>query len=377
MNTLLVTLLAFAVSASAVGAQQRLIVDAQSGPDSDFASVAAALDAANPGDTIVVRAGMYSEPFLHITEGVAIVGEGTARVALTGVGSPSADAMTIEGIPADESFSLRGIDFAFNGILSPRRIRALNCAGSVNLQELGGVPDAQGLVGPLVIEFENCDRAFLQESFVRDGSVRFAGSRGSVVQCVFESGFSTLNSEVLVDRCTIRPGQPFFLTQPGMTAESSTIRLTRSSIFGSSVVSSVPAISTNPGTTITLDPTASLNPVGGAAPVEGGGSLINDELTSLNIDAELGLLRLDLQSVVGANYATLFSFPAPSTPSPWGEIWVDVAASISISSGVLTQRTDSCDIVVPANLTGLQIVLQTVTLTNDIGLSNGCVAVFL
>ena len=111
-----------------VAAQQVLVVDIAGGPGSQFTQIGPAVQAAEPGATILVRPGVYSNQ-IRITKPVRIFGV-PRQVVLRGTGD-----FTISGIGAGESVLLRGIDEDYSqpffyGIL------ARNCAGSITCEDV-------------------------------------------------------------------------------------------------------------------------------------------------------------------------------------------------------------------------------------------------
>ncbi len=365
--------------AGTAAAQQTLIVDAAAGPDHDFTSLAPAVAAANSGDTILVRAGTYGEPYIETSKGLSIVGQGNVNMTLSPQSGLQSDGMTIRDLSADEAFLIRGIDF--DGSFFFPLIRGVDCAGAVSVQSATGVLGSLGIPEAIGVAFDNCDRGHVHDCFVRNGSVSFTNSRGSVTFCALEGEITgpvgLENSDVFFDRCTITAGQgsPFILGQP-MSVTGGTVRLARTSVAAISTFVDAPAIFASSDATIVLDPTATVSSAGTAPPIDGGPTVLNEELTTLVVRAQTNSLNLDLQSRTGAIFVTLLSFPSPLLPLPWGDLWVNPDAHLILHSGVLAQRVEVLALTTTGLPVGLQAMVQTVTFDGDFGLSNGCAVVF-
>jgi len=87
----------------AVSSAGVLVVDASGGPGSDFTAIQPAVNAASPGDTILVRAGDYG-PFFTLGKGLSLIADTGAAVTVHG--EP-----LLQTVPAGETLLVRGIDF--------------------------------------------------------------------------------------------------------------------------------------------------------------------------------------------------------------------------------------------------------------------------
>lgn len=80
------------------------VVDAAAGPGFDFTDIQPAVDAAGPGDIVLVRDGTYG--------GFTIDGKGISVVAEQGASVFFSAPVTVQACPADEDVLLRGLDVA-------------------------------------------------------------------------------------------------------------------------------------------------------------------------------------------------------------------------------------------------------------------------
>jgi len=106
---LLVALFAAAGAGTPLAAQAAGRTDLTVGPGARFATISAALDAARPGDRVLVRAGTYREPTLVIR---------TARVTVEGQGWPVLDGQGVREVLviAADDVTVRGIVATNTGI---------------------------------------------------------------------------------------------------------------------------------------------------------------------------------------------------------------------------------------------------------------------
>ena len=121
------TLLATAALAAAVSAQTNWVVSSTPGPDVDFADVPAAVQAASPGDFILIRPGVYTPP----TVGIGVTLEGQPGVTF------ATGPLTLQGLPEGQQLVLRHLDLS--GALNPlpsggSRLAINSCDGVVLCQ---------------------------------------------------------------------------------------------------------------------------------------------------------------------------------------------------------------------------------------------------
>lgn len=132
-RSLRIVTVALWTSLTTVAAQQVLVVDIAGGPGSQFTQIGDAVQAAEPGATILVRPGVYSNQ-IQITKPVRIFGV-PRRVVLRGTGS-----FTIRDIGLGESVLLRGIDEDYSQPFW-YGIGVTNCTGSITCEDV----DVEGM----------------------------------------------------------------------------------------------------------------------------------------------------------------------------------------------------------------------------------------
>lgn len=104
-----------------------LVVDDDGGPGVDYTTLQPALDAAGPGDVLLLRPGDYHPapafppaPHRLVGKGLSIVADGSVRV----------HGLRIEDLPAGQDVLVRGID------LGDANLQVVDCAGVVWLEDI-------------------------------------------------------------------------------------------------------------------------------------------------------------------------------------------------------------------------------------------------
>ncbi len=138
MNTLIATLAILALSASGLTAQKRVLV-VDDGPDAaPYTSIQAAIDAAQEGDTILIRPGRYAG-FTIQGKSLSLVSERPrgASVAQSSVGGKGC---FVRGLAAGQSVTLRGLHIYRYSVPSSAvdsgGLEVDNCKGSVWLEDV-------------------------------------------------------------------------------------------------------------------------------------------------------------------------------------------------------------------------------------------------
>ena len=352
-------------------AQTTWILDRAAGPGHDFTTFQAALAAATTGDTILVRAGAYTETTVSTDQGISIVGLGGVSLSFNNFG---AGGLTVHDLPEDAAFALRGM--RLHHLFGPT-IRTVDCQGLVLFDDLEGTLSGLGIPVGLGFSIENCQQAHLHGVFVRGGSqVKFTDSSGVLTYSALEgqitASLAINNSEVLVDHCTISTeSYPLQFAGPVMT-DGGRLTVTRSSIQSiMGPLQTHPAIPASNGTVIRVDPTASITAPTGPA-ISGSFVQQNAELVSLAQTTAGGVTTLDLQGRTGAVFATVASFPTAVVQLPWGDVWVnlDTQKRLVLDVGVLNQRQHLLTIPSAALPTGLVLVMQSAILDGNLSISN-------
>lgn len=325
-------------------AQQTLVV----GTGGTFATIASAIAAAAPGDTVLVQGGFWVE-MLDVDKGIHLVGRG----ARLGLGLLFPQSVAVHDVPAGQVFTMSGFvaDGSFDLLVT-----ITDCDGIVALRELGsntlrrwsvrGTDSAQ-------IAVEACDLRVA--SFDRCA----AELAGSVVDPVSVNGLSLTSSRVAVVACTVHDGGLFNF--PPIWQIGGELALTRSTVYA--VSASAPAILATDAT-ILVDPSTTLTPSGGQPAVAGTFGLATFEFASLTAGTDGQTLTMDAHGTAGAPFLTLLSLPAPETPSPYGFAWIDSVQWIVVDAAAYPPgRLRTASFAHPALPAGFTVALQTVWLS--------------
>lgn len=103
------------------------IVDAANGPGTNFTSLPAAVDAAQSGDTLIVRPGTYLG-FSTYGKALTIYGSGSATVITPSGMAPDFEPTVIQAVPAGSAFTIAGVTFqapAIQAFALPVTLRVL------------------------------------------------------------------------------------------------------------------------------------------------------------------------------------------------------------------------------------------------------------
>lgn len=197
---LLAATLAFLAPSLLVAQGDVHVVDDDPGPGVDFTDLQPAIDAAGPGDLVLVREGFYA-PFT-LTKGLAIVGEVGAAVVVLGV---AGDHLTlVTGVPAGASARLRGLRFRPPETVDGDTLRLAQNAGEVWLEDVHlefvfPAPFVYTLNQVQALRVEDCARVVLARSSVAglDGAPPGNGlETGSRAIASVDSTLHVLDSDV-------------------------------------------------------------------------------------------------------------------------------------------------------------------------------------
>ncbi|MBL8900634.1 MAG: hypothetical protein JNM84_23585 [Planctomycetes bacterium] len=333
--------LASALSLSTTaGAQATWVVDAAGGPGSQYTTLSAGVAAAQDGDRLIVRAGVYQPT--TIAKALRIVGEPGAELRSRAL----ADTLRIESIPAGRELTLTGFRFTDETFFNRPQLGLVveNCAGLVRLESLLFFDGWQHFA----LAIRNCASVHLNQCGARPG-ISIESSRVVLTECfahgraglsgAIAQGLSSYLSHVELVHCDVKgsDGGGHAPAYQGVRADSSTLvvrgdastRIT-GGLYG---LSYAPAID-DPFThqsRLELDPAVTLT---GA--VQGFAQQTLRALPALRASGgALGAqLRIALRSGAGDPYLVLGALPASSLPLPGlGVFELDTATLFVVASG--------------------------------------------
>ncbi|MBL8900958.1 MAG: hypothetical protein JNM84_25220 [Planctomycetes bacterium] len=345
MKPLACLLAFFASCASFAGAQQTWIVDAANGVGAHFLDVPPALAAASDGDTILVRAGFYSNAVT--SRGVTLLGEGSPTLVAgpAGVGFDTR-AVLLNGLPRGRSFVMRGFRLSGGTYSIGAEIRS--CAGHVVLADLDV---STAFSGQSVQITSSADVTIVRSSLRSGASVHsstvafrethcrgqaaFAWPSGAIVVYA-NSGLSAISSDVSIcggsftGGAGILPGSP---DQPGAAFSSCTTRIVagRGIAFTAGAATGVPtaAIVAEAGT-LDLEPSITAN-------VSGTATITRRVISALHVaPTALGTtLTLELTTAPLDAYQLFASALVDAQVHPeLGALWLDTQAYVFLRAGL-------------------------------------------
>ena len=167
----------FLLLAGAASAQTVHVVDGANGPGAHFTTLFGAVNAAEDGDVILMRAGSYFEDVFVDGSSLYLQAEAGATV---GVGK-----VLVQNLGPDDTFGMRGIDLLGGGASGTAAVRAVDCAGSL----------------------------WFEDMTVHGDPIAFTAGGGWFTNC----------AEVVFTRCVFEP--PFNLVLPTISIDGSSVSL--------------------------------------------------------------------------------------------------------------------------------------------------------
>ena len=356
-----------ALASTPLTAQKTYLVDQNNGPGTDYTRLQPAIDAAKPGDRVLVRNGLYMAP--QITKGITVMAFfGGARIQVR------SNLARISGIPAGQKCAFAG--FIFEGAV----LNVERCKGTVALT---GLANARGFSPLPTINIVDCaavtlhgcalkstiniirSRVFMSDSFLMP--TLHAGG------VVFGTGVTVLDGQLDVSSCIIRGGDALSALpgSPAITISGASLLRVRGDAKtrisgGLRGRVRLPSISGRNGAKLELDPRVTL-----AGRITGFSSRSIKKSVSLSagysfLTAKTGLRLHGRQAEIGAVFVGIWG-AVKSWPGI-GEWWLDSRTEVLLGAGVfganerldilLQQSTD-------ARLRGLQIGYQGFVLTKQ------------
>ena len=181
------------------------VVDDDAGPGVDFGSIQAAVDAAGPGDVVLVREGAYL-PFTVAGKGLTVVGDDGASVVIEG--PMGVVATVVSAIPAGQQAVLRNLVFRPPLNVDGDLVRLESSPGVIWLEEVDlefilPFPFGYFMNQRQALRIEDCDRVVLTRMDVNglDGATQGQGLETASIplsavsssvyafDCIFDAAF--------------------------------------------------------------------------------------------------------------------------------------------------------------------------------------------
>ncbi|MBK8976814.1 MAG: hypothetical protein IPM29_12925 [Planctomycetes bacterium] len=345
----------------ALAAQTTWIVDAGGG--GSFVDLPPAVAAAQPGDLILVRAGVYSP--VTVSKGLRIVGDPGATLW-----SLSSPLVVVDRLPAGETFVLQGIDATTSG--GPGGVRVLDCAGHVHLERVS--------MSPVVVERSAQVSLHGLDLFAGAPPVSITDSNAVLGGCRLRASFSvgTLQHALVMERSlvvfaesTAIGGVDFTGIGSGSGIELRSGRLVVAGDAATVVEAGdsrslrrpTPAIRTLGGA-IVLDPAVTLLPKFGGPPIGGVATVATRTVPSVRASVAGGRLSATARANPGDALHLLLGLPLqPVLSLPFGDLWLGPINLVLVSATLPATGSQSVSLPLPPLPAGTVATLQAVVLT--------------
>ena len=326
------------------------VVDAASGPGTNYTDVQAAVLAVPDGSVLLVRPGTYA-PLTIDGKGVTVLAESSFTIG---------GSLWIRNTLSQQRVLVRG--FVLGGFGS--NVEVTNAAGAVTVDAVG-----QQLV----------NHGWGQSGIVVSGSPQVDIRNCTVMGAAFAPGCAVANSSVVFENCTLRGSNGFFMNKaggatgmPALSATASTVQFVHSSAYGGNGAVFVwmgnpayqagsAAIVMNSGSlratglathqilggthpaqpqypSISGSGAARVDPLVVLAGLPVGVTLTRPTMPSLLADSAApgGVLTVQRHGAPGLLCATALSLRAAPTTLPWlpDPIWLDLSGLIVEGAGI-------------------------------------------
>lgn len=303
---LFLVLFAGPLAATAV-AQKTWIVDANGG--GQFLAIQPAIDAAQPGDVVLVRAGTY-DSFI-VGKGIAVVGG--PGVALT-PSSRTSGSVSVHAVPAGQRAAIREIG------MSGATVSVDGCGGHVHLE---GISISFGFSS---LAIRNSAAVSLRNISLGT-TARFDGSTVAVSHCALMSLTIGSSSVTFADStCGAAIGAPITMESGQLTVAGD-----RATIIHAQGPWPAHAISANNGTVV-VDPQVQLIPTTGRTAIGGNANVVTRTVPSLRVSLSQVSLATTLRAPGALHGLTMVGIPLDRPVTyPFGDLWL--GAHLLIDAG--------------------------------------------
>lgn len=324
--------------------QQTLVV----GSGGAFTDIQSAINAAVPGDTVLVQGGTHSA-LLNVDKGIALVGQ---NAILSG---GLFQETTVANVPAGQVFSMSGFQADASG--TDVLIDVVDCDGIVAIANL-----SQGGLQQWWIKATNAAQFHLTGSIVR--SVNLLESNSVVTSTNFDPvlfhGLRIEGGRTAIVRCTIRGGNGTF-PGPAILLMSGVLALSRGSASATGFsVFSHPAISTSGGAVL-LDPSTALSSTGGQPLIGGPATVVPFPFASVTAASNGTTLTTEMHGLAGHGFAVFAGLPAAQLDTPLGLLWLDPNNYALLELGIVpASRLVQSSFTQPPTLLGFPLAVQAI-----------------
>lgn len=346
------SLAALTVLCPFAASQATLRVATYPGPEVDFTSIQAAVDAATDGDLILVDSGSYQETVHIVGKGLTVQGSGNVALFLPPAGPTGVALLDIRDLTTSQEVHFRAISLIRVTGLAGHAAHIVDCAGPVWLEEIfldtydghGVVVEHSGnvVLSDLFIQSNAASKDELGEALPSHGLVVSGGSLVHAFQ-IFASGSHTpplftvnplpatggSGGSFLIDGClTAAPGGPALETVIDLGP------FTEISLKSTQLVAGISGTA-DAGCAVQPPPTpAVVDPADGVKTVPGSARL----LSVPSVPTPLGAFELQIQGQPDEAFAVFASGGVTSgtdLPNVIGLSFLDASSLFLVSVGGL------------------------------------------
>ncbi len=347
-------------------AQTTWIVDDSGG--AQFRDIAPAVNAANAGDTIIVRPGVYNG--FAVLKGLRVLADPGAFV-----GARLASTIEVLNIPAGQTVLIRGLSVS-KGSFSPKPIWIHDNRGHVHLE---------GITSPSKFLIERSQQLSLYkvstvgspglhviDSRVLSVESNFRGLPVVIINTNVNVGARLEQSHVTFVGGIVEGGSDPF-NQPGPASGilmvgglTELVGADTSILVGGGIGTGIPtpAITTSGGT-ITIDPAVKIQSVPGAPSIAGSATVVQRALPSTRASSD----GLTLTATVHAQPGTVAIMLVGLTRNPRvnlsiGDLWLGTPNGVLAIGVILTTGSHTMKTPIPPVSLGTMLTLQSLLITS-------------
>lgn len=289
-----------------------------------FTTLQPAIDAASPGDTILVEPGLY--PQAVVDKGIRILGSGSTLQPSGSVGI----ALSARHLPAGQTLVVRGLRTTIGHAGIQFDFEIHDCAGEVVLEDCNLL---------YALEVARSAKVTLRDVSVGTGSIEIFDSTVSLSGCraqgaalpVFALGLRCENSDVIATDCDFTGGGASILGNapaPAALLDGGSLTLAGATVMraglgsGLSGPTPIAAIETTAGALI-VDPSVTLEPNSGGPRIGGAVTPQLRPVAVLRGTVDQQILQLVLTAPGASTTWVLGATPRGlPLPTPFGSLWI-------------------------------------------------------
>ncbi|MCA8968338.1 MAG: hypothetical protein KDC95_01090 [Planctomycetes bacterium] len=322
---------------SAAFAQSTWVVDAANGGGSQFTDIQSAIQAANHGDLILVRAGLYNGPVL-CSKGVRLVAAPGVRLVN---GTTSGVTLQVSGVPAGKNFSMTGFEVLHGTYNNFPGLFLTSNAGTLSFKNVRFYGLWRGM------DIQSCASVSMTGCTIQ-AQLRCSLSHVTLTSSRVQGGvdpFRAYTNICELDQTTLVLAKTFITVYTlgsysyvgrAVFAKASNIRLHAGADLTSVGPGDIDVLVGNGSSTLVADPSAQFQPSGNGKPYVGF-QVATRSLPTLDVLAQGVGAPIALELVSPGNWLWVLQVGlsgGPLTVAPFGDLGIDLSTLLIIGAGV-------------------------------------------